>query len=304
MLLGTSLAQHRTNRGRVNERELQRNERSSISARGNEAFVPPDQPQMTAAESVERERRQEREPVDRILSLFGGVLLGGLRPSNWRPIHTRPHAGIKHQRPHKPFHGPKHKRPHPPPYKPSKPHPPKFHDEHHHFEEIHGDGPHAEDIQHSINEIHDFPHGDDHFSDYEHFKPSPPDLHEVHISEPHISEPPQSFSVHQSGGPSHDPHHSSGPPPNPHHGSGPPKFEDHISHGFNDAPSFFPHGPEHASGVAENNLFRGDVPFKEVVNDNDKIHPGLEPAGVEGLNPELISFISDKTRPYAYQSHF
>ena len=45
-------------------------------------------------------------------------------------------------------------------------------------------------------------------------------------------------------------------------------------------------------------IYRGDVPFKEVANDKDRIHDGLLPGGVKGLDQKLMSFIRDKTRDY------
>ena len=79
--------------------------------------------------------------------------------------------------------------------------------------------------------------------------------------------------------------------------------EDHDPHNIishDPEPPKLSHHPGYIKGITKNSIYRDDVPFKEVTNENDKIHPGLVPGGVKGLNPELISFISDKTRPYVY----
>lgn len=229
-------------------------------------------------------QRSKRENVDRILSLFGGSFVSPRRPQhNWRPSPPRPHLGsMKHGRnPPKFHHG---RKPHGPPFQ--KQHgPPKHHDfhiehddhdDHHFFEEHNGhvDDHHDGEIihydDHSLNDIHDYPEYVVEYSDFDDhkFKPSPPDIHHDYHE--------MDFITHHSSDYHDDSQHDS-------------QYHDdhHQSHG---------HG--HLNGITKNSIYRDDVPFKEVSNDNDRIRPGLIPGGVKGLDPQLISFIRDKSRPY------
>jgi len=59
----------------------------------------------------------------------------------------------------------------------------------------------------------------------------------------------------------------------------------------------YPH-EGHLSSITEQNIYRKDVPVRHVSNNNDKITPFLEPAGIKNLKPRDISFIRESARPY------
>ncbi|XP_069162992.1 cyclin-K-like [Procambarus clarkii] len=50
--------------------------------------------------------------------------------------------------------------------------------------------------------------------------------------------------------------------------------------------------------ITQASIYRDDVPVKEVHNERDKIHPGLDPGGVKGLNPDFLYFLEEQTKAY------
>ncbi|KAK4328905.1 hypothetical protein Pmani_000714 [Petrolisthes manimaculis] len=143
----------------------------------------------------------------------------------------------------------------------------------------------------------------------------PPPSHHSGPPDSYHSEPPLS---HHSG-PSHS-HHSGPPhshhsgPPHSHH-SGPPSSHD-SDHSIHSGPPFqhldpdsppnhFPSQPPvslslpfNLNSISDSSLYRDDVPVKKVTNDRDKIHDGLNPGGVKGLDPEALLTITQFTQAY------
>ncbi|XP_018012710.1 histidine-rich glycoprotein-like [Hyalella azteca] len=270
--------------------------------------------------------RQRRDGVDRVLSIFGGALpyrssrSHHHRPQQWRPV--RPHLGsVKHRGPPPPRHHHSHHPPHHKHFRGALKHhgppkhngpihfknlsPPKHfhqhdnHGEHHHFEEHHGgvvhhnggDEYHDDDIHHGSGIHHDSGinihdshkhHGSPEYHHYDDHS-----LNDIHdgVQPDYIVELNANDHDHNFRPSLVDPHKPQSFKP----------LEYHHSH-ENSHDLLHDHG--HLSGIAEHSIYRGDVPFKVVTNDKDHIHDGLDPGGVKGLDPELISFISEKTRPY------
>ncbi|XP_042881101.1 RNA-binding protein 33-like [Penaeus japonicus] len=153
----------------------------------------------------------------------------------------------------------------------------------------------------------DFPPHDDDFSPHDdHFPP-----HDFDVSSPHddhFSEPPpplKPFSEdpivvfpkrpppHKHPRPSKHPSKHPPPPPLPPPPPSPPHSHHHHHH---HPPLHFP--SLHLNFITEESIYRDDVPFKETHNERDRIHPGLTPAGVQGLDPGFISYIKEQTKPY------
>ena len=58
------------------------------------------------------------------------------------------------------------------------------------------------------------------------------------------------------------------------------------------------HSPQYINSIAKDNIYYQDVPKKEITNSRDKVHGGLAPAGLKGLDPVAIHMLEDKLRPY------
>ncbi|KAK3893431.1 hypothetical protein Pcinc_002754 [Petrolisthes cinctipes] len=156
-------------------------------------------------------------------------------------------------------------------------------------------------------------------SDYSGPPPShhsgPPPSHHSGPPHSHHSGPPHS---HHSGPP---PSHHSGPPhshnsgpPHSHHSRPPPSHDsDHSIHSGlpfqhltpDSPPNHFPPQPPEPpslpfslNSISDSSLYRDDVPVKKVTNDRDKIHDGLNPGGVKGLDPEALLTITQFTQAY------
>ncbi|XP_064110831.1 uncharacterized protein LOC135218446 [Macrobrachium nipponense] len=88
---------------------------------------------------------------------------------------------------------------------------------------------------------------------------------------------------------------------------GPPKPVKHIPPGPKPGPPLprphkFMHPPD-LNIIVEENIYRDDVPYKEVHNERDKITDELDEAGINGLDPETVKFIHTHTRPYVESNH-
>ncbi|XP_042209051.1 cyclin-K-like [Homarus americanus] len=80
---------------------------------------------------------------------------------------------------------------------------------------------------------------------------------------------------------------------------------DIFSPDFEEHPSLPPQRPPaspavspHINFITEDSIYRDDVPVKEVHNDRDKVHPGLDPGGVKALSPDFLFFIKEQTKAY------
>lgn len=143
------------------------------------------------------------------------------------------------------------------------------------------------------------PHLDDDFPPHDEHFPHDLDLHSPH--DDHFSPPPpppppppplKPFSEDPIVFPKRPPPHKH-PRPAKHPSKHPPPHHTHHHH-HHPPPHFSPH----LNFITEDSIYRDDVPFKETHNERDRIHPGLTPAGVKGLDPAFISFIKEQTRPY------
>ncbi|XP_068219812.1 uncharacterized protein [Palaemon carinicauda] len=87
---------------------------------------------------------------------------------------------------------------------------------------------------------------------------------------------------------------------------GPPKPIKHIPPGPKPGPPLPPPHkfmyPPDLNTIIEKNIYREDIPYKEVHNERDKITDDLDDAGINGLDPDTMVFIQTHTRPYV-ESH-
>ncbi|XP_071521475.1 uncharacterized protein [Panulirus ornatus] len=132
-----------------------------------------------------------------------------------------------------------------------------------------------------------FPSAENHFGpaymdDEEFFEPHPQDDHH----------PPF---------PSHPPEHASPylpPKPFPIEEDSPPPYEHYPSESPPAGEISYHHLPPNINFIMEDSIYRKDVPMKDVQNNRDKIHDNLAPAGIKGLDPELLEFIKQHTESY------
>ncbi|XP_069953091.1 uncharacterized protein, partial [Cherax quadricarinatus] len=192
--------------------------------------------------------------------------------------------------------------PHPPTFRPPAPHPPVQHPPGRRPQGHNPSPPHNPDFPDfgfDFDPPNFFEPSDFSFPDEESFSFEPSLEDEEFFKDPHTFDNDfNSFPSHLK--PHSSPHSSPHPSPHPQPHLQPfesfsPDFDAHpVTHGPNPS-SILPFNINH---ITEDSIYRDDVPVKEVHNERDKIHPGLDHAGIKGLKPDFLSFLEEQTKSY------